>query len=302
MNDGSKQPARAGTADQVLELDPGCVLHDPDNPPGRIENVRDLEESYRATGGQQVPGFVYPHPELPGMFVCADGNRRLMACRILGLKFKTILLDRAPSKKELRRLRLTTNNVHKAMTPEQIAAEIGEHIAETGDTQEQAAAFFGLSAGYVSKLLAPSKSLCAELHPLRDNPAIERPVVGGPLTGPCAELHPLRDTPAIGRDVLRIIARMPTPELQRRLAERVLSTITAGGAEGGCKQGDDGMGDALEASAVPFRKLELPTGPLSSFGVKNSHREAMNSFVMCPEGEWGGRRRRKSCRQQMGGG
>ena len=277
MNDGSKQPARAGTADQVLELDPGCVLHDPDNPPGRIENVRDLEESYRATGGQQVPGFVYPHPELPGMFVCADGNRRLMACRILGLKFKTILLDRAPSKKELRRLRLTTNNVHKAMTPEQIAAEIGEHIAETGDTQEQAAAFFGLSAGYVSKLLAPSKSLCAELHPLRD-------------------------TPAIGRDVLRIIARMPTPELQRRLAERVLSTITAGGAEGGCKQGDDGMGDALEASAVPFRKLELPTGPLSSFGVKNSHREAMNSFVMCPEGEWGGRRRRKSCRQQMGGG
>jgi ParB/RepB/Spo0J family partition protein len=205
MNDGSKPALKANTVDQVLELDYGCVRHDPGNPPGRIDDVRDLIESYRATGGQQVPGFVYPHPEQSGVFICADGNRRLMACRILGQRFKAIVLERAPSKKELRRFRLTTNNVRKAMTPEQIAAEIGGHIAETGDTQEQAAAFFGLSPGYVSKLLAPSKSLCAELHPLRDNSTV------------C-------------RDVLRIIARMPTQELQRQLAERVLSTINAGGA------------------------------------------------------------------------
>jgi ParB/RepB/Spo0J family partition protein len=198
---------RAADTGRVLEFDPGCVQHDPGNPAGRIDDVQDLIESFEATGGQQVPGFVYPHPELPDTYITPDGNRRLRTCRILGLKFKAILLARAPSKQELRRLRLTTNNVRKAMTPEQVAAEIEGHIAETGETQEQAAAFFGLSAGYVSKLLAPSKSLCAELHPLRDNPAISQ-------------------------DVLRIIARMPTPDLQKQLAERVLSTIDVGGTVG----------------------------------------------------------------------
>jgi len=204
MNDRSNQATKPGTVGQVLEFDPACVLHDPGNPPDRIEDVSDLVDSYQATGGQQVPGFVYPHPELPGMYCAADGDRRLRACRILGLKFKAILLDRAPTKKELGRFRVTMNNVRKSMTPDQVAAEIAGHIAETGETQEQAASYFGLSPGYVSKLLAPSKNLCAELHPLRNNPAI------------C-------------RDVLRIIATMPTPESQQQLAERVLSTIKAGG-------------------------------------------------------------------------
>lgn len=204
MNENAKQSVKPSVTGQVLEFDSACVLHDPGNPADRIEDVSDLVDSYQATGGQQVPGFVYPHPELPGMYVTPDGNRRLKACRILGLKFKAILLDHAPSKDELRRFRLTTNNIRKAMTPEEVAAEIEGHIAETGDTQEQAAKFFGLSAGYVSKLLAPSKNLCTELHPLRNNSAI------------C-------------RDVLRIIATMPTPESQRQLAERVLSTIKAGG-------------------------------------------------------------------------
>jgi ParB/RepB/Spo0J family partition protein len=246
MNDGNKQPMKAGTADQVLELDPGCVLHDPDNPPGRIEDVRDLEDSYRATGGQQVPGFVYRHPDFPGMYITPDGNRRLRTCRILGLKFKAILLERAPSKKELRRLRLTTNNVRKAMTPEQVAAEIGEHIAETGDTQEQAAAFFGLSAGYVSKLLAPAKSLCAELHPLRDNPAI------------C-------------RDVLRIIARMPTPELQRQLAERVLTTTNAGGTVS--RETVEGWKEAMVSKPAKKSKAVKGKGKCLSFSFATDDHE-----------------------------
>ncbi|OWK39468.1 hypothetical protein FRUB_06031 [Fimbriiglobus ruber] len=172
---------------------------DPDNSPGRIDDVKDLVDSVGALK-QQIPGIVYPHPGMPGKYIAADGNRRLMACRILGIPFQAIVLDHQPSKKELRRIRVAANNAHKHMSPDQIADEIREHIAETGDTQEQAAEFFGISPSYVSKILAPSKWLLPELSTLADNPKISKAVI-------------------------RIVATMPTPEKQKQLAEHVLAHI-----------------------------------------------------------------------------
>jgi predicted XRE-type DNA-binding protein len=127
-----------------------------------------------------------------------------MALRILALPFLTIILDHEPSKKELRRIRLSLNNAHKHMTPDQVADEISEHIQEENCSQEDAAEYFGISCGYVSKLLAPSKRLIAEL----------RPLVG---------------KPGISRDVLRVIAGMPTPEQQKQLAEQVLADVAREG-------------------------------------------------------------------------
>jgi hypothetical protein len=105
---------------------------------------------------------------------------------------------------DLIRIRMTVNNVHKHMTPDEVAADLQRYMQATSATQHVAAEFFGLSPGYVSKLLAPSKRLLPELKHLADNPAVPR-------------------------DVLRIVAGMGTLELQKKLAERVLADVAREG-------------------------------------------------------------------------
>lgn len=188
---------------RVYDLPTDRVLFAPGNRIITPESVSDLVESYRAIS-QQIPGIVYCHPERLGIYYAADGNRRLMASRIIGVPFRAIILDHEPTQKELRRIRLTANNIRKAMTADQIADELRDHIAETGDTQESAAEFFGISPGYVSKLLAPFKRLLSELQDLVANPHVKR-------------------------DVLRIIATMPSEDLQRKVAERVRQDIATTG-------------------------------------------------------------------------
>jgi ParB family chromosome partitioning protein len=197
LNGHADEPGR------VLEFDPPDIETPPGNRPATPDTVGDLLESMRAVG-QRVPGIVYPHPEKPRKWLCGAGNRRLLCCRILGIPFKAIVVPEPPSEVELIRLRLTENVIRKGMTAEEIARDIERYMEVANATQEQAAEFFGFSKGYVSKLLAPSKRLVPDLHHLRDNPDI------------C-------------RDAIRIIASMPTPELQRQLAERVLATINSGG-------------------------------------------------------------------------
>jgi ParB-like chromosome segregation protein Spo0J len=98
------------------------------------------------------------------------------------------------------RIRLTENVIRKTMTKDEIATDILRHMEITGCTQDSAADAFGLSAGYISKLLAPIRHLIPELQYLSDNPKVTR-------------------------DVLRIVATMPTSDLQKQLAERVLADI-----------------------------------------------------------------------------
>src|SRR5262245_27024860 len=82
--------------DRVLEFDPADCLPAPGNRPVTPESVTDLLPSMEKTG-QVVAGFIYADPELPRKWRVADGNRRVMCCRILGIKFRAILLDHAPT-------------------------------------------------------------------------------------------------------------------------------------------------------------------------------------------------------------
>jgi ParB/RepB/Spo0J family partition protein len=187
---------------RLTELDPNDVMPAPGQRLVSPDSVTDLLASI-SKNGQLVPGICYKHPDLAGKYCCADGNRRLMAVRIQGGNFKTFVADRPLTKAEVRRIRLTSD-IKKALTPDQIATDVEEHIAETGDSQEATAEFFGLSPGYVSKLLAPIKRLDPALRHLQQNRAF------------C-------------RDVLRIIASMPTPEMQHKLAAKVKAIVDEGG-------------------------------------------------------------------------
>lgn len=181
---------------RIVESDAGLVHAAPGNPEISPDVVTVLMGSIAAIG-QQVLGIVYPHPDRPGEWLCPDGNHRAAACKALRIPFKAVAADHPLTRAEVRRIRVTTNAIRRRMTPDQLADELEAHMAETGDDhQGHVAAYFGLSEGYVSKLLSPVKNLDPSLHHLRGKPGI------------C-------------RDVLRIIASMPTPELQKALAEKV---------------------------------------------------------------------------------
>lgn len=214
---------------RVLDLAPDDILTPPGNRPVTPDSVGDLLPSIEAAG-QRIPGIVYPHPEQPGKYLCAAGNRRVFCCRILGRSFKAVLLSEPPSEVELIRTRLTENVIRKAMSADEIARDIERYMEVAKATQEQAAEFFGFSKSYVSKLLAPSKRLSPDLHHLHENPAI------------C-------------RDVIRIIAGMPTPDQQRQLAEKVLATIKAGGTvkRDIVERWAAGMKGKRQPKAAPFK-------------------------------------------------
>ena len=111
------------------------------------------------------------------------------------------------------KIRLTENVIRKAMSPREIAADIELYMKLTGCTQAEAGEHFGFSPAKISKLLS-LKSLAPDLHPLVDS---------GKLCG----------------DVARIIASLPTPEMQKELAERV--------------QRNDMRRDAVERVAAAMR-------------------------------------------------
>lgn len=205
---------------RLVELDPNDVLPAPGNREVTAESVTDLVESVRKVG-QLYPGVVYPDPELAGKYRAGDGNRRLLACRILGKKFKALVSDQPLSKAEVRRIRVTSE-IRKSLTSDEIADDIEAHIAETGCTQAAAAAFFGKSAGGVSKLLLPNKKLDPSL---------------------------VEETKGYCRDVRRIIASLPTPEKQRELAAKLKAIVDEGGT---IKR------DLVEVWAVQIRGGEKP--------------------------------------------
>lgn len=203
MSDPVHSPDARPVPARVVELHTDHVVTPPGNRSVTLESVADLLPSIEQHG-QHVPGIVYTDAGVPGRYVCVEGNRRLLCCRVLGRPFCAVLLEHPPSDIDLIRLRLTTNMLRKAMTPDEVAADIRRYMAASGATQDAAAEFFGFSAGYVSKLLAPARRLLPELRHLADNPGV------------C-------------RDVVRIVAAMPTPELQKQLAERVLEDVTRHG-------------------------------------------------------------------------
>jgi ParB/RepB/Spo0J family partition protein len=181
----------------VHEIHTDDLMFGPGNPPITLESLSDILPSLEKNG-QQTPGILYSNPNSPPRYIVAAGNRRAMGCRILGRKFKAFILTGPIDMAELIKIRLTENVIRRTMSQDQIAADINEYMNLKGVSQAEAAEAFGLSPGYVSKLLSVSKRLSPELNHLRDNPDI------------C-------------RDNLRIIASMSTPDLQKKLADEVIA-------------------------------------------------------------------------------
>lgn len=224
----------------VLELHTDDLLPGPGNRPATPDSLADLLPSMEQHG-QQQPGIVTPAgPEHPGKDFVLAGNRRVMCCRILGFKFKAIRVPGPITPLALIRIRLTENVIRRAMTPDEVVADLLAYIREAGCTQAEAAAALGLKPSYVSKLLAPSKRLIPDLHHLHQN------------TDLC-------------RDALRIISAMPTPALQKELAEKVL-------ARGRVKR------DVIEAMAAEL-KGRLPRVP-------RQHRIQDGPAVLTVPGDW----------------
>lgn len=134
---------------------PTAVCFSPDdNREITPESVADLVSSI-GDQGQLVPGIAFPHPTVSPGWVVADGNRRLLACRIRGIGFKAVLLEKAPTQAELIRLRLTTNAIRRDMDAGEIGADLFSYMQATGCAQDELVEVFKFTAGYVSKLLAP---------------------------------------------------------------------------------------------------------------------------------------------------
>ena len=117
--------------------------------------------------------------------MCADGNHRLAAKRLLGETIRCRVLDKAPDEAELITIRVTTATIRKAVDKAAVGADIFRWMQITGTDQVQAAAHFGYaSQGTVSKLLRPYtngiEELLAALKERRIAPASAYLVAGLP--------------------------------------------------------------------------------------------------------------------------
>ena len=85
---------------RVVDLLPTDLIHTPPDNEIDMEAVEDLRRSI-AEHGQFVEIIVYPHPDRPGHYLCADGNHRLAAKRLLGETIRARILEKAPTEAEL---------------------------------------------------------------------------------------------------------------------------------------------------------------------------------------------------------
>ena len=181
----------------VLELPTDDVLTPEGNRVVTLETVADLLASIGAEG-QLVPALVYPHPDLPGKWLCLGGNRRLFCCRVLGLKLKAVAVEGPVTEERQVKLRLTENVIRKNMSLLEIAEDLQRYMQLTGITsQAEVAAALSMGEPEVSRALRLPKLLDPELHGC------------------------VRDF-KVGRSVAEMIASLPTHELQRDVMKRVL--------------------------------------------------------------------------------
>jgi hypothetical protein len=146
----------------VVDL-PTDMIHTPPDNEIDMELVEELRANM-AEHGQWTDVVVYPAPEKHGHYVCADGNHRLVAKRLLGQTIRARILDKAPDEAELITLRVTTTTIRKTLDKAAVGADILRWLELTGCDQIQATAHFGFkSQGTISKLLRPYKNGVDEL-------------------------------------------------------------------------------------------------------------------------------------------
>ena len=202
-----ERPVNPAERSPVMDLDPNDVLPAPGQLAVTLERITSSGQLQSVTDiGQITDAIVFTSPGLPpGKYYCGDGNGLALCMRVLGRKLRCRVLDHAPTKAELRRIRTATHYARKdkAAAQDQLEADIEEEMTETSTTLTEAAVAIGISAGYASKIRSDNKLI--------------------------PELHHVRENKEICRDARRIIATMPTPELQKSLAEKALAVLAAGG-------------------------------------------------------------------------
>ena len=190
-------PRSPNNAGRILELATEDVVTPEGNRVVTLETVTDLLASMRAEG-QLVPALVYPHPDLPGKWVCLGGNRRLFCCRVLGLRLKAVVIEGQVTEERQVKLRLTENVIRKNMSLMEVAEDLQRYMELTGITsQTDVAAALHMAEAEVSRALRLPRLLDPSLH-----------------------CH-VRDF-KVGRSVAEAIASMSTHEQQREIMNRVL--------------------------------------------------------------------------------
>ena len=156
-------PYTDAAAVPLVEHLPTDLIHTPTDNEIDMDAVEDLRHSI-AEHGQIVEIIVYPDPSRPGHYLCADGNHRLAAKRLLGETIRARILDKAPDEAELITIRVTTSTVGKTVDKAVLGADVFRWMEITNADQLQAAAHFGYqSQSAISKLLRPYKNGIDEL-------------------------------------------------------------------------------------------------------------------------------------------
>lgn len=135
-----------------------------DNPVYTPAMVADLVESMREHS-QLVPGWVCPSPELPeSKRLCIEGNRRLAAARLLGIRFWAFDLGRDVPEVERIKLTFQHNHSRRSMSSEEIAQRAARYMELTSCTAAEAAKHLLVSGPTLSRAFG-ERRIPAELKP-----------------------------------------------------------------------------------------------------------------------------------------
>jgi ParB/RepB/Spo0J family partition protein len=172
MNGHAAAPA-SDAADKrlVSRPPPGLMMLDPhrvDLPPGNRAPTLELVSGTLLPSvqihGVLVPLLVCRREDAPLRYWGVDGNCRAFCARICGVQVPAVDVGRMLAPREVRLYRVTTSHVRNALSPLELADEVAAHMGESGQTQTEAAAHFGLSQGEVSRVLKLGKDLCPDLR------------------------------------------------------------------------------------------------------------------------------------------
>jgi ParB-like chromosome segregation protein Spo0J len=213
---------------EILELDPAFVLTSECNPPIPLDSISGLLESIR-TYQQLVIGIVALHPEKPGYWICLDGNRRLLVCRILGIRFKAVEHSGKVTKGSLAATRIAANRSRRQMSDEELAADLAIIVEEDGCTQAEAARKHGVSSTHASQSKCFSKRAVSAVKQALANRTIVQ-------------------------EVGRMIALAPAAQQEELLARAIADKLTAADVADLAK---DLSGKAAQGKTLKFTCLGI---------------------------------------------
>jgi ParB/RepB/Spo0J family partition protein len=129
------------------------------------DTLDELGESIRRLG-QQVPLIVYPHNELPGDWLTADGNRRLLAMRRIGsAEVEAVTLSAMPDPTDLVIIQASLGATNEKLSPYDLADACQKiKVGRPALSQEDIAGLIGISPSKLSKCLTINEDLAPELR------------------------------------------------------------------------------------------------------------------------------------------